>query len=83
MSKNGSAISGDVKKRARDRRLDSRDIEALNRRLAMELPITGAMDTVIVIQETRLVILSIAYKLRCLHVLIFGKLSFFQESIIE
>ncbi len=36
-------------KRARDGRLSSRDVEALNQRLAMELPTTGAMDIVIVV----------------------------------
>ncbi len=40
-------------RRARDGRLGSPDVEALNQRLAMELLTTGAMDTVLVVQKNK------------------------------
>ncbi len=36
-------------RRARDRRLGSRDVKALNQRLTSELPTTGAIEIVIVV----------------------------------
>ncbi len=40
-------------RRAGEGKLDSRDVNALNRRLAMELPTSGALDTVIVVQKNK------------------------------
>ncbi len=67
----------EILKKARDGRLGTRDIEALNRRLAIKFPTIGVMDIVIIVQKKRLITLSIAYKLKYLHVQIIGKLFFF------
>lgn len=40
-------------KRERDGRLDSRNVEALNQRLAIELSTLGAMDAIIVVQRNK------------------------------
>lgn len=44
----------EILKRTREGKLDFRDGEALNKRLAMELSISSAMDMVIVVQKKNL-----------------------------
>lgn len=39
--------------RAREENLNSRDVEALNRRLVIELPISNTLDIVIVVQKNK------------------------------
>lgn len=55
-------------KRAWDGKLDSRDVIALNQRLAIEFPTLNALDTDVMVQKKRLIILSTIYKLKNLHV---------------
>lgn len=40
-------------RRAREEKLDSCNVRALNQRLAMEFPTSGALNTVIVIQKNK------------------------------
>lgn len=65
-----------ILKIAKEKTLNSCNIWVLNQRLAIKFPNSSALDTIIIVQKIKLAILSIAYKLKNLHMQIIGILSF-------